>query len=107
MLAMIFVCASPPRIQPTSDFDSVMSLSVIPARFIISPAMMKNGIASRSRFSVPVNMRCGISINRRGSPMSTKTKIVINMRQSAIGTPKRSIGTKLPKRNKIIGQLRR
>jgi len=49
-----FTCASPPRRCPISAWLNSTSRSVIPPRFINSPASMKNGIAISGKLSIPL-----------------------------------------------------
>jgi hypothetical protein len=45
--ATMLVWARPPRIQPTNESAMPMIRSVIPVRFMISLARMKNGMARK------------------------------------------------------------
>lgn len=69
MFDTIVTCARPPRICPTSEREKFTIRSVIPQAFINSPAMMKNGIASRVNESTPTNAR--VTMLFRGSVSST------------------------------------
>ncbi|MPN57364.1 hypothetical protein SDC9_205058 [bioreactor metagenome] len=53
MLARTLTCASPPRTRPTMRFENSMSLREIPPSPMISPAMMKNGMASSEKEFTP------------------------------------------------------
>ena len=63
----ITVCANPPRKLPTIFPANRTSLSVNFARFIISPLIIKKGIANKTMSSIVVNILCGIIKNSMGS----------------------------------------
>ena len=50
----MFTWASPPRRWPMSAWENSTSRMVMPPRFIISPASMKNGIAISGKLSIPL-----------------------------------------------------
>ena len=75
MLDTIPVCASPPGKRPINSIAKRISLSVILPRFIISPASMKNGIASRGRLPIPLKIACDTAIVAIGVPvLSERTR---------------------------------
>ncbi|OPZ38136.1 MAG: hypothetical protein BWY99_01711 [Synergistetes bacterium ADurb.BinA166] len=50
---MTVATASPPVMSPTSCFIRAMMRSAIPTFSMMTPARMKNGIASRGNFAIP------------------------------------------------------
>ena len=57
MEARMLTCARPPRIHPTQALASVMSRREIPPWPMISPAKIKNGIASSEKDCTPFTIR--------------------------------------------------
>ena len=58
MLAMMVIWASAPGIQPTNTLAQPINRRAMPPRFMIEPAMKKNGMASSAKLSRPVATRC-------------------------------------------------
>jgi hypothetical protein len=58
-LVMMLTWPSPPRRRPTSAIDRSISARVTPARFMISPARMKSGIARSAKTLIWENTFCG------------------------------------------------
>ena len=54
--APMFAIPSPPRTQPTMAFTSSIRSSAMPARFMISPAIMNIGIARNTKLERPENI---------------------------------------------------
>ena len=80
-------CAIPPRIQPTSASASFTNPWVMPERFMISPARMKNGMARNGNRSSPANSRSGAIVMKRG-PMSRMPIIPAMPMAKPTGIPK-------------------
>lgn len=57
MLATTFVCAREPGILPVKRLAKLIRRSAIPPRFIIFPAKIKNGMASKLKTDIPEKMR--------------------------------------------------
>ena len=55
----MFTIASPPRIQPTNEFASAISLSEMPPVPMRTPMVMKNGTAIREKDHTPLTICCG------------------------------------------------
>src|SRR5262245_46455632 len=70
-----------------------MSLGSTPQRCIRSPAMMKNGMASRGNESMPPNMRVG-STAMGTAPERTMKARPPRPRQKAMGTPRIKVSVK-------------
>ena len=66
MLPRIVICASGPGIQPTNTLAQSIRRRAMPPRFMIDPAMKKNGMARSAKLSRPVAMRCAVT-DRAGS----------------------------------------
>ena len=54
----MFTIANPPRIQPTREFASAISLSDIPPVPIKTPMVMKNGTAINENDHTPFTICC-------------------------------------------------
>ena len=74
ILETIETWAKPPFIWPTRAFEKETILSVMPLSFIISPAAIKKGIASRVKESTPENILVTIAL-RGKSPNKHKADI--------------------------------
>ena len=59
----MFTMARPPRIQPTSELASAISLSDMPPVPISTPIVMKNGTAIREKDQTPFTI-CWGSVTR-------------------------------------------
>ena len=55
----MFTIARPPRIQPTNEFASAISLSEMPPVPISTPMVMKKGTAIREKDHTPLTICCG------------------------------------------------
>ena len=100
MLARMLVCASAPGARPVISFARLISLTAIPPLFMMLPARMKNGMASRLNTEIPEKILW--------HPVSTATSRFIigkiahtdeTPSATAIGTPAISM---ISKRTRII-----
>ena len=92
-LAIIFAWANPPRTFPTRILENFTNRPVIPVRFMISPARMKNGMAMRVSISNPLKNWSGAMVNMATSfaIMYIPTRLATPM-VNPIGIPnKRSV----------------
>jgi len=85
MFATMQAWASPPRICPTRLLAKPMMRTVVPPRFIRSPARMKKGTAMSGNESIPVNIRCATSC--KGTPIARMTEKPVIPITSARGIP--------------------
>ena len=100
MLARTFVWASAPGARPVISFARLIRRTAIPPLFIIFPARMKNGIASRLNTEIPEKIlwdpvRTATSTSMTGRIAHTED----TPSATAIGTPAISMITR---RTKII-----
>ena len=88
MLAITLVCARAPGARPVMSLARLIRRTAMPPLFIILPARIKNGIASRLNMEIPEKMRC--------APVTTATSRSIMGRMAttdempsatAMGTP--------------------
>src|SRR5690554_1455340 len=103
ILASIFTIARPPRIQPIIRFESFIRRSEIPPWPIISPAIIKKGIAIRENEFTPFTICCNITIG-----LILRYKAVINVdkpRLKAIGILIINIIKKLPSKIYTAGSI--
>ncbi len=107
IFASTFTIATPPGIPPTSTRAKSIRRMAIPPLFMMFPAKIKNGIASKAKLSRPVAIRCenvvraGITsiltnmvkipeipiLNAMGTPMTSKTiklKMSTNISRNSI-----------------------
>ena len=68
MAETMLTWASPPRTPPTRTSAKRRRRPRMPEVPISSPASMKNGTAISTKLSTPVNMRCGMRIERDLAP---------------------------------------
>ncbi len=67
MAAMVLTNARPPGNMPTRTFAKSIRRLAIPPLFMSCPDRMKKGMASRTKLSSPVAMRCA-TVVRAGPP---------------------------------------
>ena len=94
-----------PGSRPISSMAKRMSFSVMPPRFMISPASIKNGIASRGRLPMPLNMEFETARVAMGvlvvTPSATRLSVPVNSRETYTGMPAR-IKTKVRMTSRAI-----
>ena len=95
MLATMLTYASPPRNLPTRILAKSTSFSVTPAWFIASPATMKNGMAIRTKESMPAKNLSGMIV--RGNPLTIIQMEAVAPMATAIGNPTNIRRTRRPK----------
>ena len=98
ILASTLTCAKEPGKRPPNTLANSIKRNAIPPRFIILPARIKNGIASKEKLSRPDAIFCEITAIAE----SSGTDIVIVSKEA---TPiAKEIGTPIAKRVKKLAQ---
>lgn len=87
MLATMLACARPPVNRPTRALAKRTSRTVMPPRFMISPASTKNGTAINGKESMPLNMLLGIMINGAPAPTTSIPVSEANPIANTMGIP--------------------
>ena len=92
MLATALVWARAPGILPVNSFAKLISRMAMPPLFMILPARMKNGMASRLNTEIPENMRCApVRTPRPTSSTGRMAQMEDTAKATEIGTPAKSI----------------
>ena len=97
--------ASAPGSFPMSSIAKLISFSVMPPRFINSPASIKNGIARRDKLPIPLKTDCGTAREASGvlvlTARTTRLTTPVISSEMYTGTPTR-INTKVSAINSAI-----
>ena len=92
MLATALVCARAPGIFPVNSLAKLISRMAIPPLFMIFPARIKNGMASRLNTEIPEKIRCApVSTPRPTSSTGRMAQMEDTARATEMGTPASSI----------------
>ena len=91
IFATTLVCASAPGALPVISFARLIRRMAMPPRFMILPARIKKGIASRAKTEIPEKIRCA-PVTTAMSARSTGKMAQIEENPSAMdmGTPHKS-----------------
>ena len=92
----MFTIARPPRIQPTSELASAISLSEMPPVPIRTPIVIKKGTAIREKDQTPFTICRGSTV--RFWPMLIRHSTVEIPTEYAMGKRRKIIMRKLPSR---------
>ena len=86
MEAPMLAMPSPPRTQPTTALTNSIRSSAMPARFMISPAIMNMGMARKTKLERPENI-CEATMLKGTIPVARKA-MAVTPRATATGTPR-------------------
>ena len=100
--APIDTWASPPRIQPNSDDAKAIRRREMPDAFMIAPARMKSGIASKGKFVAPLYVTSAM-LGSESTPWLAIIATTATMpSDTAIGTLIRTSASAAPNRTSIV-----
>ena len=97
--ASIATTHRPPLTKPSNESANCTIFSDTFPLAMISPARMKNGIATKGNESAPANIRCGTT--KSDISLLERTTSTVKPMEIAIGTPKANRRKKEPN-NKVI-----